>query len=116
MPELSWTGAEVKFIDRDQVIRDLRQAVGEAKAKYPEIVKVFLFGSFVEGSWTADSDADLFVVVRRDFPDILGRSSYQIFTATVPTDSLVYSETEFDRLARDPESFLAQNLPNALEL
>ncbi len=116
MPEPSWTGAEVRFIDRDQVIRDLRQAVAEAKAAHPEIVKVFLFGSFVEDTWTADSDADLFVVVRRDFSDILSRSPYQIFTNSISADSLVYSETEFDRLSRDPESFLAQNLPAALEL
>ena len=66
MPEKFWPGAEVRFIDYGQVIRDLRQAVTEAKAARPEIVKVLLFGSFVQGDWTADSDADLFVVVRKD--------------------------------------------------
>ena len=65
MPEKFWPGAEVRFIDYDQVIRDLRQAA-EAKAARPEIVEVLLFGSFVQGNWTADSDADLFVVVRKD--------------------------------------------------
>jgi predicted nucleotidyltransferase len=116
MPEKSWTGAEVRFIDRDQVIRDLRHGVAEAKAAHPEIVKVFLFGSFVQGNWTADSDADLFVVVRKEFSDIFARGSYAIFVTGIPTDSLVYSETEFELLARDPSSFLAQSLPTALEL
>ncbi len=116
MPAESWSSAEVRFIDRELVIRDLRQAVAEAKARHPEIFRVFLFGSLVEGNWTADSDADLMVVVRRDFSDILERSPYQIFTSSIPTDSLVYSESEFEKMAHDGESFLAQNLPQALEL
>jgi thiamine pyrophosphate-dependent acetolactate synthase large subunit-like protein len=91
--------------------------VGEAKAAHPEIVKVLLFGSLVQGNWTADSDADLIVVVGREFPDFLNsRAPYQIFSRSIPTDSLVYSETEFQHLSCDPESFLAQNLPTAIEL
>ena len=105
MPEKSWDFAEVRFIDREEVIRDLRQAAAEAKARYPEIVKVFLFGSFVQGNWTADSDADLIVVVRREFKDFFESCRYQIYAKSVPTDSLVYSESEFEKLARDRESF-----------
>jgi hypothetical protein len=59
----------------------------------------------------------LIVVVRREFPDFLNsRAPYQIFAGSIPTDSLVYSEGEFEQMARDPESFLAQNLPTAVEL
>ncbi len=116
MPEKSWNFAEVRFIDREQVIRDLREAVAEARKRYPEIVKVFLFGSFVQGTWTADSDADLLVVVRKELKDIFQRGNYHISAPSIPTDSLVYSESEFERLAREPESFLAQNLSTALEL
>lgn len=116
MPEKSWNFAEVRFIDRDQVLRDLRQAVAEAKARAPEIAKVFLFGSLVQGNWTADSDADLIVVVRKEFPDILSRGEYHISASSIPTDTVVYSEAEFERLGRDPESFLAHSLPTALEL
>jgi len=108
--------AEVRFIDRDQVIRDLRQAVADAKARYPEIIRVFLFGSLVDGTWTADSDADLFVVVRKQFSHFFESCQYQIYTKSIPTDSLVYSEAEFEQLAQDPTSFVGQNLPSALEL
>jgi hypothetical protein len=117
MPNKSWSGAEVRFLDYDQILADLRQAVREAKATHPEMVKVLLFGSLVQGNWTADSDADLIVVVSKEFPDLLGsRAPYQVFTRLIPTDSLVYSESEFQKLSRDPESFLAQNLPTAIEL
>jgi predicted nucleotidyltransferase len=112
-----WSGAEVRFLDYDEILRGLRQAVVEAKAAHPEIIKVLLFGSLVEGNWTADSDADLIVVVRREFQDFhKSRAPYQIVSPSIPTDSLVYSETEFGDWSRDPDSFLAQNLPTAIEL
>ncbi len=117
MPEQFSSFAEVKFLDHHQILSGLRQAVCEAKAEHPEIVKVLLFGSLVQGNWTADSDADLIVVVRREFPDFLrSRAPYQVFTPAIPTDSLVYSEREFEQLARDSESFLARNLPTSVEL
>ena len=50
MPNKSWTGAEVRFLDYNEVLRDLRQAVSEAKAARPEIVKVLLFGSLAQGN------------------------------------------------------------------
>ncbi len=117
MQDKSRSGAEVRFLDYDQILRELRQAVSEAKAAHPEIIKVLLFGSLAQGNWPADSDADLIVVVGREFPHFFGsRAPYQVFTSSIPTDSLVYSETEFQKLSCDPESFLAQNLPTAIEL
>ena len=117
MQKPSSSSVEVRFIDRDEVLADLRRAVVEAKGGHPEIVKVLLFGSLVQGNWTADSDADLMVVVDKEFPDFLGsRTPYQIFAKSIPTDSLVYSMMEFEKLANEAASFVAQNLPTALEL
>ncbi len=108
--------AEITFLDRDRVLQDLRAAVLAAKSRCPEIVRVLLFGSLATGNWTADSDADLIVVVRRNFKDLFERATYQISSGEIPTDSLVYSEAEFEELARNPSSFLAQSLICALEL
>ena len=116
MPEKSWNSVEVRFIDRDEVIRELRLAVAEAKARYPEIVKVYLFGSFVQGTWTADSDADLIIVVRKEFTRFSDSVPYQIYCHAVPVDSLVYSESHFDKLMSDAGSLVAQNVPSAMEL
>jgi predicted nucleotidyltransferase len=113
---MSWTSAEVRFIDRDRVIADLRRAVAESRARYPEIAKVFLFGSLVDGTWTADSDADLIIVVRKDFQGLFESCRYQIYTDSIPVDSLVFSEADFNELAADPSSFVAQNVAAAMEL
>lgn len=113
MRKPSWNSAEIMFLDRQRVLADLRQAVAEAKARYPEIVRVYLIGSLVRGDWSATSDADMVVVVRRDFADILERSCYQ---TSILTDTLIYSEREFEQLAAEPDGFLARNLAEAVEL
>ena len=66
MPEESWSGAEVKFIDYDETLCNLRRAVAKAKALHPEVTRVLLFGAPVDGSWTAASDPDLIVDVRKE--------------------------------------------------
>lgn len=43
-------------------------------------------------------------------------ASYQITISEIPTDSLGYSGPEFEKLARDPSSFVAQNLIQAVKL
>jgi len=117
MPNESWSSVEVRFIDLDQVLRDLRAAAAEASRLHPDVIKVYLFGSLVKGNWTADSDADLMVVVRGEFPDFArSRSAYQIFTSAIPTDTVVYSEREFEQLRADPFSLVAQEFPFMMEL
>ncbi len=115
MHERFSNSAVVRFIDRDKVLVDLRRAAAEAKTAHPEIARVFLFGSLVRGNWTADSDADLIVVVRRDLPDLSSRARYQIHTESIHTDTLVYSEAEFEQMTADPSSFLSRNLGEAIE-
>jgi len=116
MQKRSSISAEVRFLDRDAVLADLRHAVAEARAQYPEIVKVYLFGSLADGTWTADSDADLMIVVRAQFKNFGDSCRYQIYADSIPADSLVYSEGDFTRMASDPESFVARNLVGAIEL
>jgi len=117
MPEPFSSFDEAKSRDHGQILAELREAVSEAKAAHPEIVKVLLFGPVAQGNWTPDSEANLIVVVRKEFPDFLrSRAPYQIFARSIPTDSLVYSEREFVQMSRDWDSVLAQNLSTAIEL
>jgi predicted nucleotidyltransferase len=116
MRERSSNFAGVRFLDLDAVLESLRGSAQAAKVRQPEIVQVLLFGSLTTGNWTADSDADLIVVVRREFGNLLERSEYQIHSALIPTDTLVYTEAEFDSLAQQPGSLVAQALETAIEL
>jgi len=116
MPEPLSSFAKVIFIDRERVMAELRQAAAAARAAHPGIVRILLFGSLARGDWTGDSDADLIVVTQREFTGILDRVPYQIHVASVPTDTLIYSVTEFERLASQPNSLAADALTYAIEL
>lgn len=95
------------------VLEELRRAAREAKQRHPEIASVYLFGPLTTGG---DGDADFLVVVRREFTGLFERCPYHIHTPTLPADTLVYSESEFARMAADPTSFLAGVLRAAVEL
>lgn len=110
------TSAEVRFLDRAAVLDDLQRATAAARRAHPEILRVLLIGSLARGDWTADSDADLVVVVDREFLGLLERSRYQIHSSAIPTDTLVYSRAEFEALAADPRSLLSESLACAAEL
>jgi hypothetical protein len=58
----------------------------------------------------------LFVVVRKELAGFSSRSPYNIFAPGIATDSLIYSEAEFEKLSQDASSFVAQALVNAVEL
>jgi hypothetical protein len=56
------------------------------------------------------------VVARKRFENLFDRSDYQIHGPEIATGLPVYSEAEFEKVALDGSSFVAQNLTNALEL
>lgn len=51
-------------LDRDEVIRRLRQVSAEAMEVFPELVEVRLIGSLARGTHTRTSDVDLLLRVR----------------------------------------------------
>ncbi len=111
MREPSSNFAEVRFLDRDKILADLRRAAAEARAAHPEIFRVLLFGSLARGDWTADSDADLIVVARREFANIFERAPYQIYVDSIQTDTLVYSEREFANIQASGSPLLDPVIP-----
>jgi predicted nucleotidyltransferase len=51
-------------LNREGVLRRLKEIVEEASRVFPEIVEVRLFGSLAKGEETGLSDADLFIVIK----------------------------------------------------
>ena len=52
-------------LDRDEVIRRLREVAGQALAVFPELREVRLIGSLAEGTHTGTSDVDLLLLLDR---------------------------------------------------
>jgi len=70
-------------------------------------LKIYIFGSYAWGRPTEDSDLDILVVVKDSKEKKYKRAveGYgALFGLNVPSDILVYTEEEFDRMAKDVSS------------
>lgn len=74
--------------------------------EYLSPIKVYLFGSYANGSYTEDSDFDFYIVVRDDVSDLAGATS-QAYRAIRrvkqrPVDIIVGTESRFEQRKEIP--------------
>ncbi len=65
MRHSSSTSAGAVYLDKDAVIRALREAASRAAQRMPSIRRIVLFGSMAAGTPTPRSDADLLVIIEQ---------------------------------------------------
>jgi predicted nucleotidyltransferase len=86
-----------RFIDKDQVLRELTVLAARARQERPEIRRVILFGSLANDRYTASSDADLLVILKSSnqrFIDRIPKFQRLFIQASVPVDVFPYTEAE----------------------
>ncbi len=90
--------SEVVFhrLDRDLIVRRLRDYATQELAVRPEVREVVLIGSLARGDWSARSDADIVVLVDRDEErgPFRGPKYFPTRSVGVPVDALVYTPDE----------------------
>ncbi|MCX5885331.1 MAG: nucleotidyltransferase domain-containing protein [Proteobacteria bacterium] len=59
-------GVKVKFLNRDEVFPRLATCAKQLLASKPDVLEVSLFGSFVRGNYAPGSDADIFILLKKD--------------------------------------------------
>lgn len=96
----------VLFLNKEKVIKILSRLAAKAKARDKNILKIILFGSLVNNTYTALSDADLIIILKESNQRFIDRipDFLQIFLdAPVPVDVFPYTEKEARRikLAKD---------------
>ena len=69
--------AKAISLNRDEILRELREVSAEIKRKFPQIKEVRLFGSIARGEEHGLSDIDILVIVdelkKENFWEIYGR-------------------------------------------
>ena len=75
-------GVRVRFLNRDEIFPRLVAVAKELLALKPDVMEVSLFGSLVQGNYAPGSDADVFILLRKDarkftdrIPEFLGHFS-----------------------------------------
>jgi len=64
MPRALSSSAEIIFLDRDEVLKNLKAIAQEIVHRSDDILEISLFGSLARGDHAPGSDADLLVVLR----------------------------------------------------
>ena len=88
---------KTRFLDKEKVIAKLSKLAKKAKGKNRNILHVILFGSLVNNTYTAASDADILVILKRDssrFMDRIPDLLYLFADAPLPVDVFPYTEQE----------------------
>jgi predicted nucleotidyltransferase len=86
-----------RFIDREQILRELGVLAARARREHPEILRVVLFGSLAKNTYTAASDADLLIVLKRSDERLIDRIPrfLRLFVAaSIPVEVFPYTDAE----------------------
>jgi len=100
MPVRSLHTSVLKWPDAGTVGAAVRQWAREMRRDRPEVIRLGYFGSYARGDWGVGSDLDLVIVVSSAEEPFERRGArWPTTDLPVPTDVLVYTDEEWQRLA-----------------
>ncbi|RPJ51641.1 MAG: nucleotidyltransferase domain-containing protein [Acidobacteria bacterium] len=89
MSEVFTSFATSRFINHDKVLNALRSLAKQLIAARPDVIAVYLFGSFATGTATPRSDADIVVEAEEGAAGIEDHAREVFSDAPVPVDLFV---------------------------
>lgn len=117
MQKSSSSSVKVFWLDRDEAVRRIRDAVEVLTAERPEIESAVLFGSLARGDAVPGSDADLVLVLSECALPWRDRSAhYRLGNVGMPVDLFAYTRSEFDRMRESGNAFIARILQEGIDL
>ncbi len=106
MPVRSSTSSVLRWPDAESVRRALVAWVAEEAPRQPGLLRLGYFGSYARGDWGVGSDLDLIAVVERStYPFERRALAWETSTLPVPTELLVYTRDEWERLGAEDGRF-----------
>jgi len=100
MPRRFWNTRSVRLLDKRAILDSLKRLARRAQARNPQVRQIVLFGSLAQDAYTARSDADLLIVLRKDTRSLVERIPEWLMAfadAPVPVDVFPYTEEEVTR-------------------
>lgn len=102
MPVRSLRSSVLRWPDRDEVDRAVREWAAGLGAGDPNVERVGYFGSYARGDWGVGSDLDVIVVTDSSTEPFPGRAAaYDATSLPVPVDLLVYTSEEWRGISRE---------------
>jgi predicted nucleotidyltransferase len=106
-------GVRVRFLDRDEVLSRLAKLAKKLIASRDNVLEVSLFGSLARGNYGPSSDADIYILLRRDqrrfidrIPEFLDHFSgvgvsVEVFPYTIEEKARIESEGIMKTILRE---------------
>jgi predicted nucleotidyltransferase len=99
MPVRSLNSSVLRWPDAQIVDRAVRAWVESNIKERQDILEIGYFGSYAQGKWGVGSDIDILIILENsDKPFIYRASEWDTGVLPVPTDVLVYTKEEWNRL------------------
>ena len=106
-------GVEIISIDKDRLLKILKDNTERIKKNDPKVDKILLYGSFIRENHTPNSDVDIAIIVNHtDKPFIMRQDDYITYFDTIPLDVniIVYTKEEIQKLKREKNGFIREVL------
>lgn len=119
LQELCLDSVKIISVDYDVLIETLKEVAKDLKAKNPAVKRIMLFGSFLKGNYTPESDVDLLIIVgKTETPFLCRADSFIEFFKGIPLDVniLVYTEKEINTMVEKGNEFIIEILRQGREL
>ena len=120
MPPPSLNSAGATYLDRESRLGDLASMARRAASALPEIRRILLFGSYVNGIPTPRSDADLLIEVTTsalaDPRDRAAAILRHMAPRPCPIDLFVYTSAELDALQAEGSPLVRAALRDGIDL
>lgn len=106
MPVRSLSSSVLKWPERETVLTAARQWAVEQSRRHPELLALGCYGSYARGDWGVGSDLDVVAIVQCcDAPFERRALSWDLDALPVPTEILVYTREEWERIRRGSRRF-----------
>jgi predicted nucleotidyltransferase len=105
------TFAASRFLIRDRVMGELREAIHRLKSE--DIQAVYLFGSFASGIPTPKSDVDLLIITERTNWDDL---QTEFLSVSAPVDCHLVSPAAFEDMSASGKGVVGAAVRNGIRL
>ena len=107
------TFAASRFLIRDRVISELREAINRLRSNHPDIQAVYLFGSFASGVPTPKSDVDLLIVAEKsNWEDLQS----ELLLISVPVDCYLIRPDVFEQRSRSAKGVVSAAVRSGIRL
>ena len=108
MPARSSNSCVRRWPSREEVVEALLRWLSAEGRRHPELLRLGYFGSYARGDWGVGSDLDLVAVITETEVPFERRSlAWRVEELQVPTELLVYTSAEWDRMEKEGGRFSA---------